>query len=53
MKRGDDENAVKFFNKSLSEHRSQEVTKLIAQVSAWLPGPVAQLSSWLLGLQNS
>ncbi|KAL5008875.1 hypothetical protein ScPMuIL_014456 [Solemya velum] len=32
MKQGDDGSALKFFNKSLSEHRSPEVTKLVGEL---------------------
>ena len=32
MKKDDDENALKYLNKSISEHRTGDVTKLVAEV---------------------
>jgi hypothetical protein len=33
MKKEDEENALRYFNKSLSEHRTPEISKLIVEVS--------------------
>ena len=32
LKKEDDENALKYLNKSLSEHRAPDVTKLVVEV---------------------
>ena len=37
LKKEDDENALKYLNKSLSEHRAPDVTKLVVEVwTIWI-----------------